>query len=139
MIFGPIEHNASLANLNESTKALWDIVTAPSDVVPNTDVPAFVDVRDVAEAHVKAVENDKAHGRYLLSSSSYTWQEVIDIVRKNFPEHKIAPLGKPGQYHPTFKLDHTKAQTELGIHFTPLEKTVTDTFTQLFALQSKSA
>jgi len=139
MVFGPFLHNATLATLNESTKEIWDIINSTTDTVPYTGIPAFVDVRDVALAHVRAVENPKAHGRYLLSSSSYTWQEVVDLVHKNFPEQKIVPVGKPGEYHPTVKLDHTKAHKELGIDFIPLEKTVKDTFTQLFELKAKLA
>ncbi len=43
----------------------------------------YVDVRDVARAHVRAAELPQAKGRYFLtaSQSSTPGQEVVDILR----------------------------------------------------------
>jgi len=41
-----------------------------------------VDVRDVAHAHVLAMENEKAKGRYLCTSETLGMSEVVDILRK---------------------------------------------------------
>jgi len=139
MIFGPLEHDFTISSLNESIKQFWDIVTEQTETLPETRVPAFADVRDVALAHVLAVENPKAAGRYLIATGSYYWQELFDIVHKHFPARKIVPVGKPGDYPKTYRVDHSKAEKELGIHFIPFEKTVVDTLEQLFAQQDHEA
>jgi len=43
----------------------------------------YIDVRDVARAHIRAAEVPEAKGRYLLtaSPSSTPGSEVVDIIR----------------------------------------------------------
>lgn len=40
----------------------------------------FVDVRDVASAHVMAFENPSANGRYILVESSVSHDEAVQIL-----------------------------------------------------------
>lgn len=68
-MFGPpLQKITSLDSLNESAKNIWNVVNGSfKDGCPPTFVPIFVDVRDVALAHVRAVEREEAKGqRYLL-------------------------------------------------------------------------
>ncbi|MGH8871195.1 MAG: SDR family oxidoreductase [Acidimicrobiia bacterium] len=43
----------------------------------------FVDVRDVAKAHVLAMEDPAASGRYIVAAESRTMRQVIDLLRAN--------------------------------------------------------
>ncbi|WP_339720437.1 NAD-dependent epimerase/dehydratase family protein [uncultured Paraglaciecola sp.] len=58
---------------------------------------ALVDVRDVAIAHIKAFENDKAKGRYIAAGVPIAMQEVIGIISKQRPS-----LTLPSKYAPSF-------------------------------------
>lgn len=44
----------------------------------------LVDVRDVAEAHIKAAFSDKAKGRYILNDKSLTLLEMGKLLRQHF-------------------------------------------------------
>lgn len=74
MIFGPPEQKiTSLSALNTSTQDIWNVVNGSyKSGVPPTAFPAFVDVRDVAIAHVRATEREEAKGqRYLFIGDQY--------------------------------------------------------------------
>lgn len=76
---------------------------------------AQVDVRDVAQSHVDALENPAAvNQRILLVSGLITPQLVVNIIRKNFPALRTrVPEGNPSQIlpegvHPTgFDMRHS--------------------------------
>ncbi|KAG2175962.1 hypothetical protein INT44_000440 [Umbelopsis vinacea] len=90
----------------------------------------FVDVTDVALAHVRAVERvDKSDGqRYLLSSGGFSFQEVVDILREAFPERQnIIAKGQPSQKAAENRFDHSKSVRDLGIQYKDFKTTVLDT------------
>jgi dihydroflavonol-4-reductase len=49
----------------------------------------FVDVRDVARAHILAYENDRASGRYIASCSSLSMADLYKMIQEIDPEIKI--------------------------------------------------
>ena len=77
-MFGPCEHDVTLETLNESNSQLWRIVSGGADAkVPPTGVWRWVDVRDVAMAHVSAIEPSvEGNQRFLISGGEFTWQRV---------------------------------------------------------------
>jgi nucleoside-diphosphate-sugar epimerase len=78
LVFGPCEHETTLESLNESNAQVWRIVSSGKDaIVPPTVVWQWVDVRDVAAAHVAAIEPSvKGNQRFLVSGGEFTWQKV---------------------------------------------------------------
>lgn len=51
--------------------------------------PIFADVRDVALAHVKAVEEPGAgNKRFLVTNGHYSNRQIIDIIRRRFPKYE---------------------------------------------------
>lgn len=79
MIYGPPIHSPpSLAGLNESNAQLWKIISSGKRTpVPDAHTPLYVDVRDIAMAHVLAMENPKAaNQRYAVVGAQYSNQEV---------------------------------------------------------------
>jgi dihydroflavonol-4-reductase len=49
---------------------------------------SFVDVRDVAECHVKAMEIPEAAGQRFLASEGFMWfTEAADVLRQEFPAY----------------------------------------------------
>ena len=45
----------------------------------------IVDVRDVAESHVRALDMGKDGGRYLVTSGSMWMKDVVALLRKAYP------------------------------------------------------
>jgi nucleoside-diphosphate-sugar epimerase len=94
----------------------------------------FVDVRDVAELVLKAVERDaKNQGgreRYMLvGESPISPQWMADVLRAEFPQRrdKIRE-GNPGETYPdmTWRFDTTKSGSLLGREWIGLRQSVVD-------------
>lgn len=106
-----------------------------------------VDVRDVAEAHVAAVENPKAHGRYILAAPEMTsFLEMSRILRAHRPRdwrlprrqlphwtvRLLGPLfGLSQDYIRNhqgirFPVDNSRSVRDLGMVYRPLEETLLD-------------
>ncbi|XWW98438.1 hypothetical protein V2A60_006438 [Cordyceps javanica] len=131
MVYGPLAHRVdNTGALNTSSMDLFRLVDGSEKTVPQTKFWAFVDVRDVAEAHLNAFESPAAAGqRYLVASSAFSYQKFCDIVRAEFPKLRgSTPEGVVGEpLPPVYQLDTTKAKKELKMTFRPLEVTVKDT------------
>lgn len=57
--------------------------------VPNIS-HAISDVRDVAVAHVAALESDKAVGRFILANNSITLLRILQIIHENFADIMVS-------------------------------------------------
>ncbi|XP_048318978.2 tetraketide alpha-pyrone reductase 2 [Ziziphus jujuba] len=53
---------------------------------PNTTV-GFVHIDDVVEAHILAMENKRASGRLICSSSAAHWSQIIQMLRAKYPSY----------------------------------------------------
>lgn len=81
---------------------------------------SFVDVRDVAECHVKAMEIPEAAGQRFLATEGFLWfSEAATVLRKAFPAYdkKIPKMTVPDwllKVMATFQPIYQQAVTELG-------------------------
>lgn len=96
----------------------------------------FVDVRDVARIHIRALEKgDVSDGqRFLCSSGAFTWQMVVDILRRRFPERKDKIVeGETGKnYEVETSVSTKKASNLLGATYDiSLEECLVDTCNSL--------
>lgn len=116
----------------------------------------FVDVRDVSDAHVRALDNPSAKGRYICANATLSMREVVDLLQRNgYGNHKLPKMGldcavgdyaarlgsyfQPagvGQYLRTHvgrvpRFDNGKIQRDLGLRFRPLDQTILDTVADL--------
>lgn len=73
--------------LNSLTSCLY----AGKQLLPN-GVCRYVDVRDVALAHVVAFENASASGRYCLVGRVAYLSEAFDILKQIFPSLNLPPM-----------------------------------------------
>jgi nucleoside-diphosphate-sugar epimerase len=97
---------------------------------------AWVDVRDIAEAHVRALEKEEAGGqRIVVSSGSYIWQEWFDVANAvsqspDFSLRDHPPKGFPeltsGDVTHLAKFDNAKSERVLGLKYRGKEDTVRD-------------
>ena len=109
--------------------------------VPETDFFAFVDARDVGEAHARAYKSPEAAGqRYFCTARGYTYQQVCDIIRKDFPEKRdLVPEGTPHAPFPdVYKVDNSKAKKELGITFSNLETVIHDQAAEFIRIEKEA-
>lgn len=138
LVFGPIKQFLnSLDALNTSNQRIRNLITGQwKDAIPDTGNFFFVDVRDVALAHVRAMERPEAAGkRFFVTAGHFSNKELVEVVRKNFPELKGIPSEHvAGGNYPeggVYGFDNSRVQKVLGIQFKGLEKSVVDTVNSL--------
>ncbi|KAJ4854165.1 3-beta hydroxysteroid dehydrogenase/isomerase family domain-containing protein [Trichoderma breve] len=134
-IYGPlIHHVGSTKELNTSSNDIYRLFNGSEQEVPPTAFFSYVDVRDLAEAHVQAFEKPAAaNQRYLIAASAYSYQQICDIIRAKFPElRETTPKGETGApIPPSYLVDTTKANTDLGVKYRTLEDTIVDAVNSL--------
>jgi len=114
---------------------------------------AVVDVRDVAQAHVQAILNPQAKGRYIVVAEPLRLLEMAKLMdvqkfglKDRLPRSEapkaliwlIAPwIGMQRQYvarnvgYP-IHFDNQRSCTELGLHYYRPEQTLNDHIQQIF-------
>eukprot|EP00004_Rigifila_ramosa_P006758 TRINITY_DN1767_c0_g1_i1.p1 TRINITY_DN1767_c0_g1~~TRINITY_DN1767_c0_g1_i1.p1 ORF type:complete len:345 (-),score=84.55 TRINITY_DN1767_c0_g1_i1:26-1039(-) len=107
---------------------------------------AWVDVRDTAVAHLEAMRNPAASGRYLCVAKCASLLEIGNILRPKYGAYPLPPREIPNWLtffvaHNVFssaglplRVNNTKITSQLGIKWTPLEKTCEDAAENLFEL-----
>ena len=150
-VFGPSYRES----VNTSVGYVRDLMNGSTPAIVDLDV-AVVDVRDVATAHIRAMEEPDASGRYLCGHVVLTSRELVDALkaagyhRHRFPRWgldsklgtrvarvvaRFQPRGVRQFAHAfmgeRLRTDNTKIRTELGIEFRPLGETLGDTAADL--------
>lgn len=110
-----------------------------------------VDVRDVADAHLRAGFTPQAHGRYIVNADSLTLLAIGKILRRKygrlypFPRTTapkavvwaMAPLAGLTRKFVDFNVgyplafDNSRSRAELGLTYRPVEQTITEHFQQM--------
>ncbi|GFF34466.1 putative NADPH-dependent methylglyoxal reductase GRP2 [Aspergillus udagawae] len=140
MVFGPATYRLeSLEHVNTSNALFRDMILGKmrSGITPNSF--QWVDVRDVALAHVRAIEVPEAAGqRFLAAAGPYSNHEIAQVIKENFPdladrlpEHIPVPDGPP-----SFAIDNTPMKQILGIPFRSLKDCVVDTVKSLLEVKA---
>lgn len=144
-VFGPQAFDSEVAPvLNVSNELINCLLKlGPNDKFDN-DKGGFIDVRDVAKAHLKAVEDDNLVGKRLfLTNGQFSTQMMVDILNEKFPQLKgKIPTGTPGSGPSDIltlaRSNNNKTRELLGYEFNDLEKIVVDTIEQVFKVQKLS-
>ncbi|KAL9017038.1 MAG: hypothetical protein Q9185_005640 [Variospora sp. 1 TL-2023] len=136
MVFGPIHPKLqTLDTINTSNQRIRDMMLGKmQDEIPPSGVHVWVDVRDLALAHVRAAERPEAAGkRFFVTAGYFSNRELADNIHELLPEVKIAAKGGefPSEY---FKYDNSRTTDILGINFRSLKDMVKDTIPTLQAL-----
>jgi dihydroflavonol-4-reductase len=152
LVIGP----SLMPAINTSNQLFVDLLKGTYPGVMNLTW-GFVDVRDVADAHVRALETPGARGRYIAAGETIAMRDVVDLLDKHgwSQGHKLPKLGldcavgdfavrlssylQPkgvGSYLRTHvgrvpRYDNTKAQKELGVSFRPAKASILDTMADL--------
>ena len=113
---------------------MWAAQSKFKDEIPDTNVFVWVDVRDVAVAHVAAMERaEAANKRFFVITGHFCNRELCQIIKKNFPQYKGLPGDDtPGGDFPggsvnnLFKVDNSRSVQVLGMKYRSLEEAVVD-------------
>ncbi|KAL5334933.1 hypothetical protein BJX70DRAFT_402129 [Aspergillus crustosus] len=127
MTFGPIVHPISgLDNLNESNAMLWKVATG--EELPVARVPFWVDVRDLAEAHVNALLKKEVGGkRYTVTAPErFSYGVVAGVIREEFEGLRGGVSPEEQRVDESYGLDGEVAGREFGIRYRAFRETVID-------------
>lgn len=132
MTFGPVVHPIfKVEDLNESNATLWKI--ASGEKLPLARVPFWVDVRDLAEAHVEALlRPEVGNKRYTPAAPEpFSYSLAAKVMLENFPwakgqvsEEAEQPIDR------SHGLDGGSVTKELGVKYRTFKETVVDFVSQ---------
>jgi dihydroflavonol-4-reductase len=151
LVIGPSMTDA----LNPSNQVLADLVNGTYPFVMSLTW-GFVDVRDVALAHVRAMDTPAASGRYICAAETRTMAQVAALLRANgYADRKLPTLRMDnalgnalawlasftqasgvGTYlrthlGRTVRFDSARIQHELGFRFRPVDESILETLADL--------
>jgi dihydroflavonol-4-reductase len=143
--------------LNATNKVLADILKGAYPGILSLSW-GIVDVRDVALAHIRALEVAEANGRYICATDAVSMRQVVQWMAEmgyGGPDHKLPKLGldnaagnlvvklasylQPagvGTYLRTHiggtpRYDTSKLRSELGVQYRPVKQTLRETLDDL--------
>lgn len=145
MVYGPIRHSIKSVNhLNQSNSRIYDlfIKSKSSEPLPINGMHVYTDVRDLADAHLKAVTVPEAGGnRFVIFQGQVSSQNISDILREKITELKDrTPIGVPGgnKLDPNaYTCSNEHAKKILGVTFRSQEETFVDLGKQLLEIEAK--
>jgi nucleoside-diphosphate-sugar epimerase len=132
MTFGPVVHPVeSVEQLNESNAMLWKVASGVRPL-PVARVPFWVDVRDVARAHVEALVRPGAGGkRFLVAAPErFTYGVVAGIVEEEFEWAKGRVVREEQVVDESHGVDGETAARELGLEYRRFRNTVMELVAQ---------
>lgn len=139
MTFGPVVHPvAGVDKLNESNATLWKVASGAKPL-PVARVPFWVDVRDVAQAHVEALVRPEAGGKRFLPAAPerFSYGLAAKIVEDEFEWAKGRVSVEEQVIDESHGVDGETTARELGLKYRSFKQTVTELVAQ--AAQMKGA
>lgn len=132
MTFGPIVHPVdSLDKLNESNSMLWKV--SQGQPLPTARVPSWIDVRDLAKAHVEALLRPSAGGKRFIPvpSEGFSYDLAAKIMEEEFDWAKGKVQRQEQVMDLSYGIDGETAALELGLEYRSFKETVVDLMSQL--------
>ncbi|KAH6999586.1 hypothetical protein EDB80DRAFT_896111 [Ilyonectria destructans] len=139
MTFGPVVHPvASVDKLNESNAMLWRIATG-ANPLPVSRVPFWIDVRDLAIAHVESLLRSNLGGkRYVPASPErFSYGLASKIMAEEFAGLQDALTQEDQFIDESHGLDGETAAKELGYQYHSFRETVRDLVAQAIAMKEE--
>ncbi|KAJ2902026.1 hypothetical protein MKZ38_001119 [Zalerion maritima] len=141
LVFGPLAHHIdSLLEVNTSNERIVGLAEGhwKENGIPPTAVYFWVDVRDVAKAHIQATLVSEAGGkRFLVTAGYFCHDDMVEAVGKEFPslKEKLPQVGTENGVLPPAdkicKVDNERATKVLGIDWIGIGKSTVDTVKSL--------
>ncbi|XP_050939235.1 cinnamoyl-CoA reductase 1-like isoform X2 [Cucumis melo] len=127
LVLGPMLQEG----VNASVVHIMKYLTGSAKTYVNA-VQGYVDVKDVAKAHLLVYETPSASGRYICVESMLHRGELVEILANFFPQYplptkcsdEVNPRKKPYKY----TVEKVKS---LGMEFTPIKQCIYETVKSL--------
>ncbi|TLS27113.1 hypothetical protein PpBr36_04380 [Pyricularia pennisetigena] len=139
MVFGPVvPYFANLESVNTSNERIVNLLRGKwreDNAIPDTGLAfIWIDVRDVAEAHIRAMEVPEAGGKRLFTTAgTFSNREIYEVTKKHFGDKyadKLPPNDvKGGEILPEdkrYRFDNSETNKILGITWRTLEESIVD-------------
>lgn len=135
LIFGPTPDSlSSPGKVNTSNERIQDLILGKFKDGPSLSPNMlWVDVRDAAMAHVKAIETPDAGGkRFLIAAGFYNIQQLANIIRHNFSDlADKMPVEAESDPKEDYGYDDSRSRDLLGVTYRTLTESVCDTVKNL--------
>lgn len=149
-ILGPVLHQN---HARGSPSLIRDLLCGKFPLAPDLAF-GMVDVRDVAQAHLRAMEAEAPGPRYLCTNLTLTIPEMSHVLRRVFPKHRAPRFRMPNammygvaavdkRVTLTFlrrnlgvrrAMDNYRIRAELGVEFRPIAESMKATGESMIAL-----
>ena len=118
MTFGPVVHPIDNVNqLNESNGMLWKVAKGQSPL-PVARVPFWIDVRNLATAHVEALLRPNVAKRYTPSAPErFTYGLAASVMAQEFPSLRQTVGQEDQRPDEGYGLDGESAARDLGFTY----------------------
>lgn len=145
-VYGPQMFDEDVTeHLNTSCEIINSLMHAPADLKLDENLHAeYIDVRDVARAHLLAFQKEEAIGQRLgLCGGKFDAQDLVDILNEDFPQlkGKIPTGDNPGHgasvTNSSSTFDNTRSKKILGFKFKTLKESVHDTAAQILKKEGR--
>ncbi len=143
VVMGPL---LKKAHVRSSPNTLRDLLLRKMPACPRFHF-GLVDVRDVALAHLRALEQPDVHGRYILHCRGLWMREMAQLIAPHFPRYRVPtwPLPDVAVYAASFfdkrltlaslrlqlgksmVIDNSRSRRELAMQYRGMEETLVDT------------
>ena len=135
-VFGPQAFDSDVKDtLNTSSEIINKVLKLKQNEEIPTMTGAFIDVRDVAKAHLIAFENETAKGKRLaLAEGRFSNHDIARVVHEHFPEAAIPQpdAQKSAQEKSVLcKLDFSETQRIFGSKYIDFDTSVVDSVKQI--------
>ncbi|KAJ5220218.1 hypothetical protein N7468_009422 [Penicillium chermesinum] len=136
MTFGPVVHSvANVDQLNKTDSMLWSVAAGKSPL-PTVHVPFWIDVRDLAIAHVEALLREEAGGKRYIPASphEFSYSQAADIIAASFSSLKEVVSKERQAIEDNHGVDGETAAKELEYGYHSFEDTVKDFVTRALGI-----
>ncbi|KAJ7490833.1 D-lactaldehyde dehydrogenase [Mycena latifolia] len=125
LVLGPVIHAVSSPEaLNTSAMAMYNAFTKPAGALAPGG--CWVDVRDLALAHVRALQKEEAGGeRIIIAAGAFTWQDWLDAAPPSSKYQKGTPGAGKDAVH-LLRYDSSKGIRILGMKYRSMAETAAD-------------
>lgn len=140
LVIGPVLHYlSSLDTINTSNERIRNMIQGKCKdaLPPSAGVFLWVDVRDVALAHVKAIEVPEAGGkRFLLTGGYMSNADIACAIKENFSDlaDKLPADLRSDMPKDVYGYDNSRSKDILKLEYRKLDGSVVDTVKSLLVL-----
>ncbi|KAI4731269.1 NAD(P)-binding protein [Aureobasidium sp. EXF-10728] len=133
LVIGESRIQPSAEQIDLVNNMLWMTIQYGNPAFPSL----WVDVKDVATAHVRAIDCSAPSGtEFITSGPEVSWNEIAEFMKQEYPD--LSKLEPNYQGHTT-RAETVNPEKYLGMEWRPWQQTVREMVEQQLSFQGKSS